>query len=169
MEVEIINRPETRIVGFKVETLLKDTKEQHIIPKLQQRFNEIVTEIPSAVGLPVTYGVFVDPPDYKPDTDLFTWIAGVESKVEADSEQGLINFLIPAGTYAVIHYEGDLDNAGSAYDRLYHWVQGSDYEMNGTYGFEMYSTFLSALERKTAAFRLHFPIKNKTARPSVLN
>ena len=24
------------------------------------------------------YGIFIDPPNYNPNTDLFTWIAGVE-------------------------------------------------------------------------------------------
>ncbi|GGO08429.1 GyrI-like domain-containing protein [Saccharibacillus kuerlensis] len=159
MNTEVIKRPETKIAGFKVETLLKDTKKQHTIPKLQQRFNETVEEVPGAINLPITYGVFIDPPDYNPDTDLFTWIAGVESDLETEVEEEMVTHVIPAGTYAVIHYEGDIDNAGSAYDQLYHWIEESEYKQKGSYGFELYSTIQSSLERQTSSFKLHFPVE----------
>jgi AraC family transcriptional regulator len=160
-EVKIIERRETRIVGLLVETLLSDTRENQIIPKLQQKFNSIVDQIPGAVGLPVTYGAFIDPPEYNPDTDLFTWIAGVEVGKEAEEDEGFISFVIPEGVYAELHYEGDIDNAGSAYGKLYEWIRNSDYEQSGTFGFEMYSTNASSIERKKAEFILHFPVKRK--------
>ncbi|WP_433752936.1 GyrI-like domain-containing protein [Paenibacillus amylolyticus] len=161
MHIEIIERTETRIVGLKVETLLRDTKEQHIIPKLQQRFNEVVKEVPGAVNLPTTYGVFIDPQDYNPDTDLFTWIAGVECEFENELIEDMVSYVIPAGTYAVFHYEGNIDNAGSAYDQLYNWINESKYKQKGSYGFELYATIHSSLERRTSNFILHFPIEMK--------
>jgi AraC family transcriptional regulator len=161
MEVHIIKKEKIQIMGMKVETLLKDTKEQMIIPKLQQQFNERVYEINGAKQLPVTYGIFIDPPNYNPSTDVFTWVAGVEVSDEFELPEKMIRYEIPEGTYAVLKYTGDIDNAGSAYDRLYNWVKNSSYQLAGTYGFEEYSTIHSAIERKQADFKLHFPVKNK--------
>lgn len=161
MKIELIQREQTRIIGLKVETLLKDTREHMIIPKLQQTLNNRIKEIRGAVGLPITYGVFIDPPNYNPDTDLFTWIAGVEVSLEAVPNEDMIIYEIPKGIYAVIHYEGDIDHAGSAYEELFEWIQHSDYDQAGTFGFEEYSTIHSALERRKSDFMLHFPVKNK--------
>ncbi|MGM1047985.1 MAG: GyrI-like domain-containing protein [Bacillota bacterium] len=161
MSIEIVNRDKTRIVGLTVDVLLKNTKEQLIIPKLQQSFNERVNEIEGAVGLPVTYGVFIDPPNYNQHTDLFTWIAGVEVEEGFEPQEDMISYEIPGGTYAVLPYSGNIDNAGSAYDQLYTWISASEYEQTGTYGFEMYMKIHSAHERNDTEMRLHFPIIKK--------
>jgi len=161
MTVKIVERERTRMMGLKVETLLKDTKEQMIIPKLQQTFNERLGEIPNSIGLPVTYGVFVDPPNYDPDTDLFSWIAGVEVNKEQDQVNDMVFYEIPEGTYAMYSYEGDIDDAGDAYGKLYEWINNSEYEQSGTYGFEMYTVIHSALERRKANFKLHFPVRKR--------
>lgn len=161
MEVQIISKDKLQIIGMRVETLLKDTREQMIIPRLQQQFNQRINEIKGAERLPITYGVFIDPPNYNPDTDLFTWIAGVEVSSETELPYDMIRYEIPAGTYAVLQYTGDIDNAGSAYDRLYHWVINSSFQSAGTYGFEEYSTINSAVERIQADFKLHFPVETK--------
>jgi AraC family transcriptional regulator len=91
MEVDIIKKEKMQIVGMKVETLLKDTKEQMIIPKLQQQFNQRVHEIKGAKQLPVTYGIFIDPPNYNPNTDLFTWVAGVEVSDKFELPENMIS------------------------------------------------------------------------------
>ncbi|WP_458125421.1 GyrI-like domain-containing protein [Paenibacillus sp. Z3-2] len=142
-----------------VETLLKDTKEQMIIPKLQQSFNERKNEVPDPIGLPVTYGVFIDPPNYKPDTDLFKWIAGVEVRQDQSSTGDLVSYDIPAGLYAAYEYKGDIDQAGEAYGILFDWINQSEYELSGSYGFELYNGLYFGLERRTADFKLHFPIR----------
>lgn len=59
--IEIFEKEHMRIIGFKIETLLQDTREQMIIPKLQQSLNERLEEVNGAVGLPITYGIFIDP------------------------------------------------------------------------------------------------------------
>lgn len=60
MSLTIVHRPKKTIAGLSVETLLKDTREPLIIPKLQQAFNGRIGEIQGSVGLPNTYGVFID-------------------------------------------------------------------------------------------------------------
>lgn len=161
VNVEIVNRDKTSIVGLTVDVLLKDTKEQLIIPKLQQSFNEMVNEIEGAVALPVTYGVFIDPPNYNPHSDLFTWIAGVEVEEGVKPQEGMICYEIPSGTYAVLTYTGNIDNAGSAYDQLYTWISSSEYELAGTHGFEMYMKNHSVPERQETEMKLHFPVNKK--------
>lgn len=161
MDIKIIEREQLRIIGIKLETLLQETRKQMIIPKLQQSFNERLKEVNGAVGLPITYGVFIDPPNYNPDTDLFTWIAGVEVMHDVEPPEDMILYELPKATYAVLEYKGDVDRAGDAYGKLYEWIENSDYEQAGTYGFEMYSRVHSPLEGGNADFMLHFPIKRK--------
>lgn len=162
MEVRIVERESVRIVGVKIETLLQESKEQNIIPALQQSFNKRLNEVVGAIGFPTTYGIFIDPPNYNPDTDLFTWIAGIEASPEAEAPIDMISYVIPKGTYAVLEYHGDIDNAGSAYGRLFDWVNDSEYEHEGSFGFEMYLKEYDALERKSGSFLLHFPVKSKS-------
>ncbi|SEB92167.1 GyrI-like domain-containing protein [Paenibacillus sp. GP183] len=161
MAIRIIEREHSRIIGMKLETLLQDTREHQIIPKFQQSFNERLEEVSGVVGLPNTYGLFIDPPNYNPDTDLFTWIAGVEVSPYVEPPVGMISYELPNATYAVLEYQGDIDRAGDAYGELYEWINNSEYEQAGTYGFELYSTVHSPLERGKAVFLLHFPIKHK--------
>ncbi|CAG7657654.1 GyrI-like domain-containing protein [Paenibacillus allorhizosphaerae] len=161
MVVRIVEREHFRIIGLKLETLLNETREQMLIPKLQQSFNEKLEEVNGAIDLPTTYGLFIDPPNYKPDTDHFTWIAGVKVSPDAEPPKGMISYELPRTTYAVLEYRGDIDRAGNAYGELYKWISNSEYELAGTYGFELYSMVHSPLERGNADFLLHFPIKNK--------
>ncbi|MEV5027749.1 GyrI-like domain-containing protein [Paenibacillus sp. LPE1-1-1.1] len=161
MTIRIVERENFRIIGMKVETLLKDTREQQIIPKLQQSFNEKIEEVSGAVDLPITYGLFIDPPNYNPDIDLFTWIAGVKVSPDAELPVDMILYELPKATYAVLEYKGDIDRAGDAYGELFEWINNSEYEQAGTYGFELYSKVHSPLERGNADFLLHFPIKHK--------
>ncbi|NOU71317.1 AraC family transcriptional regulator [Paenibacillus sp. LMG 31458] len=161
MAIKIIEREHSRIIGMKLETLLQDTREQMIIPKFQQSFNERLEEVNGTVGLPITYGVFIDPPNYNPDTDLFAWIAGIEVNHDVEPPVDMISYELPKATYAVLEYQGDIDRAGDAYGELYEWISNSEYEQAGTFGFEMYSKVHSPLERGNADFLLHFPIKWK--------
>ncbi|WP_062052606.1 GyrI-like domain-containing protein [Bacillus sp. JCM 19034] len=161
MKIKIIERKQLRIIGMKLETLLQDTREQKIIPEFQQFFNTRLNEINGAMGLPITYGIFIDPPNYNPDTDLFTWIAGVEVNTDVEPPVGMIEYELPKSTYAVLEYEGDNDSAGNAYGELYEWINNSEFEQAGSYGFEMYSTVHSPLERGFSEFLLHFPIRDK--------
>jgi AraC family transcriptional regulator len=161
MGIKIVEREQIQIIGMKVETLLKDTRENMIIPKFQQRFNERLKEIDGEIGLPITYGIFIDPPNYNHETDLFTWIAGVEVKSDENPPFDMISYTLPKATYAVLEYQGDIDHAGNAYDKLYEWVSHSEYELAGSYGFEMYSWVHSPLERGMAEFLLHYPIRQK--------
>lgn len=161
MNIEIVEKDSIYLVGLRCETLLKDTREKLIIPKLQQAFNQRIDEINGLVNGPVTYGVFIDPPNYKPDTDLFTWIAAAEVREEYTKPDDMIYYQLPARKYAVIDYKGNIDDAGSAYDTLYRWIQGTEYKIADLFGFEMYSYIHSAFERKQSDFKLHFPITLK--------
>ncbi|MDH4617000.1 GyrI-like domain-containing protein [Brevibacillus sp. AY1] len=115
----------------------------------------------NTIGLPVTYGVFVDPPNYNPDTDPFSWIAGVEVLHDAEPPEGMISYELPKATYAVLDYKGDIDRAGDAYGQLYDWITQSEYVQAGSYGFEMYSKVYSMTERQNAEFSLYFPVRKK--------
>ncbi|WP_078549188.1 GyrI-like domain-containing protein [Litchfieldia alkalitelluris] len=163
MTIKIVKRDSAHIIGMKIETLLKDTREQMIIPKLQQSFNKRLKEVNGAIDLPITYGIFIDPPNYNPAQDPFIWIAGVECSVDSEPPVGMISYTLPKATYAVLEYQGDIDNASVAYNELYEWIKDSDYEQEGLYGFEMYSTVHSSLDRRKAEFLLLFPIRLKNS------
>jgi AraC family transcriptional regulator len=107
MGIKIVEIDQFRIIGLRQETLLRDTRDQMIIPKLQQLFNERLEEVKGILGFPITYG------------------------------------------------------AGDAYGELSEWINNSEYEQAGTYGFEMYSKVHSLFERGLADFLLHFPIRAK--------
>ncbi len=161
MEIKIVERKQSRIIGMKLEVLLQDTREHMIIPKFQKLFNTRLNEVNGAIGLPTTYGIFIDPPNYNPDTDLFTWIAGVEVNAGAEPPVDMIVYDLPKSTYALLEYKGDIDSAGNAYGKLYEWITNSEFEQAGSYGFEMYSTVHSQLEQGFSNFVLHFPIRKK--------
>ncbi|MGN7940943.1 GyrI-like domain-containing protein [Virgibacillus sp. 6R] len=161
MKIKIVERKQTRIIGMKLETLLQETREQMIIPKFQQSFHTRLNEVNGAIGLPITYGIFIDPPNYNPDTDLFTWIAGVEVNTDVEPPLGMISYELPKAAYAVLEYKGDINSAGNAYGELYDWINNSEFEQAGSYGFEMYSNVHSPLEQGFSNFLLHFPIRHK--------
>ncbi|MBT2759174.1 GyrI-like domain-containing protein [Mesobacillus foraminis] len=162
MEIKIVERNLTRIIGMKIETLLLDTREQRIIPKLQQSFNERLAEVHGAVGLPATYGIFIDPPNYNPNLDPFTWIAGVEVEADAKPPAGMVSYELPRGTYASFAYHGNIDQAGAAYDQLFQWIKESEYVQAGTFGFEMYTEVHTSCERERSEFLLHFPVRPRS-------
>lgn len=161
MNVKIVERGPIQLVGLVCQTLLKDTREQLIIPKLQHDFNQRINEITGLINYPHTYGVFIDPPNYNPETDLFTWIASVEVGNEYSMPDGMITYQIPANKYAVLSYQGNIDDAGIAYDTLYRWITESKYKISDTYGFEMYGQIHSAYDRRETNLKLHFPIIKK--------
>ncbi|WP_248565427.1 GyrI-like domain-containing protein [Paenibacillus sp. L3-i20] len=61
-----------------------------------------MTEVTGTQLPRLQYGVFIDPPNYNPDTDTFTWIAGVEVTADAVPPEGMISYKLPQATYAVL-------------------------------------------------------------------
>lgn len=161
MAVQLIEREAFRIIGLTLETMLHETREQMIIPKLQHTFHARIAEIDGAIGLPTTYGLFIDPPNWNPETEPFRWIAGVEVGGDVVPPADMVTYELPKATYAVLAYQGSIAEAGSAYDQLYRWISNSEYELAGLVGFELYTTNESAVERGTADFLLHLPVRRR--------
>ena len=105
------------------------------------------------------YGIFIDPPNYNPNTDPFTWIAGVEVDDISSPPKEMKGYEFPEHFYAVTTYHGPKGGAGHIYDALYNWINQSNYELAANYGLEIYSNASDDIEPNNIKMELCFPIK----------
>lgn len=157
METKIKQEDSFKVVGMSLETILKDERENHDIPRLHQNFEKRISEIKNRKSdTPV--GIFIDPPNYNPQTDPFKWIAGVEVSRVEDIPSGMESITIPANTYVYTTYKGKIEQGFRAYDYLYGWLDKSDYELADRYGVERY---IEMHDDGTEVMNLMFPVKKR--------
>ena len=78
LDVGIEKKDALKIIGIPLSVLMIEEREKKLITALHDIFDERVHEIKNRMNPLKGYGIFIDPPNYNPNTDLFTWIAGVE-------------------------------------------------------------------------------------------
>lgn len=137
MEASIVEKEGFMVVGMTLQTLLEDEREQRNIPKLFDAFEKRIQEIEDRLN-DNAIGVFIDPQNYQYEKDLFTWIAGVEVSNIDHIPAGMESFIFQPNTYASTLYNGPKNQAYTAYDYLYNWIDNSMYELAHTYGIELY-------------------------------
>lgn len=161
MEIRIEKKAAFKVIGMTLSIILSEERRKKLITGLHDKFNDRVHEIKNQITPMRYYGIFIDPPNYNPDTDPFTWIAGVEVDDISNPPKEMKGFEFPEHLYAVTSYHGPKGEAGNLYDTFYHWVSQSDYELAADYGLEIYSDSSDDLEPNHIKMELWFPIKSK--------
>jgi len=106
---------------------------------LWQSFMPWRAQVPNAIDTAL-YSLQVYPPGYfaafDPAREFVKW-AGVAMTAVEDVPEGLEQFLLPAGLYAVFHYQGSSADA-SIYQYIFSsWLPASPYELDARPHFEM--------------------------------
>ncbi|HET7579280.1 MAG TPA: GyrI-like domain-containing protein [Bacillales bacterium] len=161
MDVKIKERPAFHIVGLSCDIVLKDARQTDTIPKLHEAFSKRVDEIRNRINPNLSYGLFIDPLNYNPDTDPFTWVAGVEVSDLEEIPEGMVGQTFNAPHFAVFSYKGK-DKSSKPYDMLYKWVdQSADYQLADRFGMEVYDERYHGPLDPDSTFDLWFPVAKK--------
>lgn len=162
MDIRTESKSAFKVMGMKLSVLLRDERRKKLITTLHDDFNKRVDEIHNRINPTVGYGVYIDPPNYNPDTDPFTWIACVEVDDLSNPPEGMEGFEFPENRYAITTYEGPKGEAGNLYDALYRWIDQSEYQIAADYGLEVYHDDVDDTEIDHMKMELWFPIKKKS-------
>lgn len=162
MEIRTERKSAFKVIGITLSVLLREERKKKLITSLHEEFNNRVHEINNRINDKIGYGIFIDPPNYDPDTDPFTWIAGVEVDNISNPPEGMEGFEFPENLYAITTYQGPKGEAGNLYDKLYNWVSKSEYLIASNYGLEVYSDDINDVEQDHMKMELWFPIKKKS-------
>lgn len=152
--------PEMQVVGVKY----RGKNEQGEIPQLWGRLMARQKEIINwDNSIHAAYGISIMGPDYEKSM-VFDYIAGYPVEPgEVALPEGMAQFTIPAGAYAVITCTS-LQWLSQAYDSIYRWVRESeDYTFDfssGNFNFELYGEEFMPDEGSTIFF-IYVPVKLK--------
>ncbi len=150
---DIVKKSGFKLVGMSCSTTMADRHEK--IPELVEEFYQHhIHRIKNRINEPVSYGMFVDPPNWDPDTEEFTWIAGVEVSDFDNIPEEMISKAIPARKYAVLRYDPASD-AYDPYQYLYEWMKNEGYEQIDDFGFELFLPYKGL----DSEFVLHLPVR----------
>ncbi|WP_085504988.1 GyrI-like domain-containing protein [Thalassobacillus devorans] len=156
-EPKIVKLESFKVMGAACETTMveKDVR----IPRLMEEFHtkQMIT-IENRLNAPVSYGVFIDPEDWNPDTEPFTWIAAVEVDGHDNLPSGMVSRTFDEQDYAALDYDPDEHNF-DPYPFLHKWINDNGYEQISGYGFERYEPYTGA----NTKFTLYLPVKRMTA------
>lgn len=159
-KIEVNPHPQMIIVGLGYRGKNQAGEIPQLWEQLMTRSEEIKNRDDS---IHAAYGISIMDSDYEA-TMVFDYVAGfpVEDD-EAKLPEGLAQFTIPAGQYAVITCP-NLNSIGSAYDAIYRWVEGSlEFEKDlsqGNFNFERYGEEFMPAEGSEKFF-IYVPIKEK--------
>jgi predicted transcriptional regulator YdeE len=135
MELTFVAKDPIRIVGMLVSTLLKDAREKNTISILHDNFSKRTSEITNRINPSISYGVSIDPPNYRPKFDEFKWVAGVEVGNFDHIPDGMESLELPSNTYVCVR------KTNGVYDFIYKWFRESEeYTFADTYSIELYDT-----------------------------
>ena len=135
MEPRLESREAFTVVGLKCRSRMQEG----VIPKLWDDFNKVCAGIPHTVTDRTAYGICYYEDSDTPDSEEFSYLAGVEVSSAEDIPAGMEAISIPAHEYAVFEHRGPLDSLGQTYQFIHgNWLPGSIYEKVGTLDFELY-------------------------------
>ncbi|WP_221569067.1 GyrI-like domain-containing protein [Alkalihalobacillus sp. TS-13] len=151
--IEILDLPEFKLVGMSCSTTMAERHEK--IPAMVHDFYENhIHKIKNRINEPVSYGLFVDPPNWNPDTEEFTWIAAVEVSHFDNIPEEMISKVIPARKYATLRFDPTTDNF-DPYPYLHEWIQNQGLKQIDNFGFELFLPYKGV----DSKFILHLPVK----------
>ncbi|MFG6115914.1 GyrI-like domain-containing protein [Halobacillus sp. MO56] len=153
VEPKVISKKAFKIIGLAFETTMaeKDVK----IPRLVEEFHTArIVDIENRVNAPVSYGMFIDPPNWNPETEPFTWMAGVEVDSHDVLPPGMVARTFPDHQYATLQFN-PAEHEFDPYQFLHKWIKQNGYEQIKGFGFELYEPYTGS----QTMFTLHFPVR----------
>jgi predicted transcriptional regulator YdeE len=159
-KIEVKDFPKTYVAGL----LYHGANEAGEIPALWDTLQEREAEITGRdFSEPVAYGISIMGPEFE-DSHVFDYIAGFPVNDTLDDlPEGMGQFEIPAGQYAVIVCP-NLASLGQAYDAIYNrWLPESEYKLDLSFGnfcFELYNEEFNPPEG-SEKFYIYLPVKKK--------
>ncbi|THE13574.1 AraC family transcriptional regulator [Bacillus timonensis] len=150
---KIIDKREFRVVGISCNTTMMDKDIK--VPNVVEEFHSSrIGEVKNRMDETISYGIFVDPPNFNPEKDEFTWIAGVEVTNDEDIPLDMMSITISAHQYAVLAFNPKTDDI-NPYQFLYQWFTREGYEEADLIGFEVYNPYKGV----DSDYILHLPVK----------
>ena len=135
MKPRLVSREAFTVVGLKC----RASKQNNVIPRLWDDFNEVCAGIPHSVKNRTAYGVCYLEEGDAPSGDRFSYLAGMEVSIANDIPPGMELLVVPANDYAVFEHRGALDNLCQTYELVYsEWLPASALERVGNLDFELY-------------------------------
>ncbi|PKN72925.1 MAG: hypothetical protein CVU50_05195 [Candidatus Cloacimonetes bacterium HGW-Cloacimonetes-3] len=97
--------------------------------------------------------------DANPDTEEYTFIAGMQVSQIADVPEGMMGHTVPVAEYAVFEHHGLLDKLHQTYEYIYGvWLQENGYMMAEADALEVYDERFKVGE-ENSLFEIWVPIK----------
>jgi len=150
---KIVEKEKFHVVGLSCHTTMmdKDTK----VPNVVEEFHlSRIGEVKNRIDDTISYGVFVDPPNFNPEKDKFTWIAGVEVSDVKNIPKNMTSITIPSHQYAALAFNPKTDEI-NPYQFLYQWFTSEKYEETDLIGFEVYHPYQGI----DSDYTLYLPVK----------
>lgn len=150
MEPKIVIRPAFTVVGVRYH----GKNENNEIPQMWEAFGPRMHEVKQVINPQVCYGISDNMDE---DTHEFDYIAGCEVASAADIPEGMVSWVVPAGTYAI--FTTTLPRVGQTFQHAYHtWMPQSGYQGTGGPDFELYDEQFDPRDPQSE-FDLYIPIK----------
>lgn len=159
-EIKVVDFPKTYVAGM----LYHGKNEQNEIPGLWDILMEREAEIAQRdTSAPVAFGINIMGPEFE-ESKVFDYIAGYPvTDTLDDLPDGMGQFAIPAGRYAVITCP-NLASLGEAYEAIYNrWLPKSDYQLDlsfGNFSFEFYTEEFNPPEGSEKLY-IYLPVTKK--------
>lgn len=150
---KIVVRREFNVVGISCETTMMD-KDIKVPDVVEEFHSSRIGEVQNRIDETTSYGIFVDPPNFNPEKDEFTWIAGVEVTDVQEIPTDMTSVTIPAHQYAVVAFDPNTDEI-NPYQFLYQWFTSEGYEEADLIGFEVYNPYKGV----DSNYTLYLPVK----------
>lgn len=149
MHGEIISLDEFKAVGIQY---FGDNNNGEI-PKMWQIFNSKFMEVSSKSNPMLFYGICDSAVD---EHNKFNYAAAVGVDTFENVPETMVTKSVPAGKYLVYTYEGDINDMGDFYNKLFEkYIPESGHEMDMRPQLEVYDDrFMN-----TGAFDIYIPIK----------
>ena len=152
MDIKIVERPATTVVGLNIET-------QPMSPEIKALWPKFVARIPEVEGQSeprVAYGVMRHP---EREVESLEYMAGVAVRNPDRVPKGMTTHTLPAGSYAVFRYP--LSVLGKGFGEIFnHLLPESDYVQGAGPLFERYDEAFNPADANSLV-EIGIPVRRK--------
>lgn len=151
---DVVERSSLKVVGTYCKTMMDERFVK--VPRLMEKFHTTkLPKIKNRIHAPTSIGMFVDPPNWKEESDPFYWIAAVEVDSFEKVPPDMITKTIPKQMYAMLEYDPDQCGELEPYPYLHAWIREQGYKQVEGFGFEEYHPYTGP----NTKFTLYLPIE----------
>ena len=142
VEPQIVQKPELKIVGYEaafIHVLSPDANAAEVIPPLWDRLFEDKSRLPSDASDELYGVIYGKPKEKRSHPDELQYIAGAAVREAGDLPEGMVYYVVPAHTFAMVTHRGPIQNIGETCHAIYRqWLPDSEWEHAGIADVERY-------------------------------